>query len=353
MLLQADACFENIHGHMNKRESPVQMKPLLRACFAVFVWLAVAPALPAQQELRQTAAVLDSLEKRVRQSREQVAWLSARADSLAAVVEQQKKSGRGVLQDRALEAALHRADGLAAELQAAEARLDSARRAIRSEAVRLLQMLVRRVSALEKELEQAEKRSNRAEAARIRDLLADAESLRRRAEKWHVAPERGVVLVPVHIGPEDSPELLEEKADLLMDQADGLRRRAGILRRQLEVAAAEQHLQERLQAFVEDVRLFDPLSESVGERAGGAGESSPLASDARRSFDRETANSELLLSDELVVSSGLSGLSGAEREQALQTLRRQVQRMTALADSLAARAREVRLQARPQRPEEQ
>ena len=331
------------------------MKALLRFPYALAVLVFCSTFISAQTpELRTVAARFDSLEQIVLQHDGRVAALSASADSLAAIIAGRKTAGRGVLQDRALEAALHRADVLAEELQAAEVARDSAQQEIRRMAVRVLRYLTLRTRTLERELQQAEKRGDQALVPHLRRSLAAAGALRRRAEKWLQSENAAILLAPVHIAPGDSPGLLEEKADLLMDQADGLRRKARLLQQQVQQAEAEQRLHSRLQAFVEDVQLFDPLSESVG-RGEGAGQESfspELLDRAGRAVDKTGADENLLFSDELLLSVGLAELTGQAREEGLQSARARVQQMLFLADSLSARARDVLAKARAQQQEE-
>ncbi len=328
------------------------MKALLRIPCALAVLIFCSTFISAQTpELRTVAARFDSLEQIVLQHDGRVAALSARADSLAAIIADHKTAGRGVLQDRALEAALHRADVLAEELQAAEAARDSAQQEIRRMAVRVLRYLAVRTRTLEHELRQAEKRGDQALVPHLRRSLAAAGALRRRAEKWLQSENAAILLAPVHIAPGDSPGLLEEKADLLMDQADGLRRKARLLQQQVQQAEAEQRLHSRLQAFVEDVQLFDPLSESVG-REEGAGQESFSPDMLDRAANKTGAGENLLFSDELLLSVGLAELTGQAREEGLQSARARVQQMLFLADSLSARARDVLAKARAQQQEE-
>ncbi len=328
------------------------MKALLRFSCALSVLIFCSTFISAQTpELRTVAARFDSLEQIVLQHDGRVAALSARADSLAAIIAGRKTAGRGVLQDRALEAALHRADVLAEELQAAEAARDSAQQEIRRMAVRVLRYLTLRTRTLERELRQAEKRGDQARVPHLRRSLAAAGALRRKAEKWLQSENAAILLAPVHIAPGDSPGLLEEKADLLMDQADGLRRKARLLQQQVQQAEAEQRLHSRLQAFVEDVQLFDPLSESVG-RGEEAGQESFSPDMLDRDAKKAGAGENLLFSDELLLSVGLAELTGQAREEGLQSARARVQQMLFLADSLSARARDVLAKARAQQQEE-
>ena len=315
------------------------MKKILPAIFLV---ISIASAqTPLRQKLRTG---LDSLEARYRSASTASARLSRQADSLAAVI-QQRKGGksRSILSDRALADELRRSQELANDLQAARqieaTKLDS----LLQKAEQMLKILNDEITRLTVQFSAAKSDGDSAQQKKLAAELREAEQLRQRCQALLQNVPAPAPLLEVRLNPDDSPEALAQKADFLLDQSDRLRRNATRAEAKSKHLRQEINMRERLADFVQDLRVFDPGSEtpkSVGEAKNPRGEVVPISSDVNAGRESFLAgSSQIVLANEQLWPQDIAQLSDAELKKWISRLESQRRHWAAQADSLANQAK--------------
>jgi len=299
--------------------------------------------------LKALISQLDSFESRYRSASAAAEILSRQADSLAKVIQKRKSNNsRNILSDRALAEELKLSQELSGKLQDAqhfeEVQLDSLVR----KAEQTLKILNDEVTRLTIQFSAAKANGNSAQQKIFAGELREVESLRQRCQTLLKNTPAPAPLMQVMIQPDDSPEVIAQKADFVLDQSDRLLRNAMQTEEKAKQVRQELAMRERLADFVQDLRVFDPSSEAA---QGVSGSSDPTRSptgsleDASGSFaDRASTQpiNSLLLANDTVWPQDISQLSNANLKKWITQLENQRKHWLAQADSLVKRALDMR-----------
>jgi type IV secretory pathway TrbF-like protein len=320
---------------------------IIKQILAALLLLGSIAAAQAQSiQVPRLRAQLDSLEMRYRSASAASEVLSRQADSLAAVIKK-RKSARAVnlLKDRALAEELQRSQTLANNLQTARqlqaVQLDS----LIQKAEQTLKILNDEVTQLTLKFSAAKLEGNRDLQNRLATDLREVESLRQRCQTLLQNAPAPAPVIEVRANPDDSPEVLAQKADFLLDQSDRLRRSAAQAERKSKQVRQELTVRERLSDFVQDLRVFDPATETPRT----ANESATLTLDPGTDFNATPERvgfpagaAQLILVNEQFWPQDIGQLSNADLKRWISRLELQQRQWLMQADSLAQRSKELR-----------
>lgn len=298
---------------------------------------------------RALISQLDSYESRYHSASAASEILSHQADSLAKVIQKRKSNNsRNILSDRALAEELKLSQELSGKLQNAqhfeEVQLDSLIR----KAEQTLKILNDEVTRLTIQFSAAKSNGNSAQQKIFAGELREVEKLRQRCQTLLKNAPAPAPLMQVMIQPDDSPEVIAQKADFVLDQSDRLRRNAMQTEEKTNQMRQELAMRERLADFVQDLRVFDPSSEATqGAPATGNRSTSPLGIPETESgafADRAATQpiSNLLLANDAVWPQDISQLSNNDLKKWIAYLENQRRYWLAQADSLVKRALDMR-----------
>ncbi len=298
---------------------------------------------------RALISQLDSYESRYHSASAASEILSHQADSLAKVIQKRKSNNsRNILSDRALAEELKLSQELSGKLQNAqhfeEVQLDSLIR----KAEQTLKILNDEVTRLTIQFSAAKSNGNSAQQKIFAGELREVEKLRQRCQTLLKNTPAPAPLMQVMVQPDDSPEVIAQKADFMLDQSDRLLRNAIQTEEKAKQVRQELAMRERLADFVEDLRVFDPSSDAA-QSAAQSGDPTALPNESRDeasgSFADRAATqpiNSLLLANDTVWPQDISQLSNANLKKWITQLENQRKYWVAQADSLVKRAMEMR-----------
>lgn len=306
-------------------------------------------ALAQTESPKELIAQLDSYESRYRSASATTEILSLQADSLAKVIQKRKNNNsRNILSDRALAEELRLSHELSGKLQNAqhfeEVQLDSLIR----KAERTLKILNDEVTRLTIQFSAAKANGNSAQQKIFAGELRDVEALRQRCQTLLKNAPAPAPIMQVMIQPDDSPEVIAQKADFVLDQSDRLRRNALQTEEKAKQVQQELAMRERLADFVQDLRVFDPRSETAqsAPKTGDQSASPAGFPDGESGSFADRASSQpissLLLANDTVWPQDISQLSNADLKKWITHLENQRKYWLAQADSLVKRALDMR-----------
>lgn len=294
---------------------------------------------------KEITAQLDNNEARYYDATAAAENLSRRADSLAKIIQKRKSDkSRNILSDRALAEELRLSQELAGKLQGAQheqaVQLDSLIR----KAEHMLKILNDDVTRLTIQFSAAKANGNSAQQKVFAAELREADRLRQRCQTLLQNAPAPVPLLEVRIDPDDSPEAIAQKADFILDQTDRLRRNAAHVEEKTKQVQQELGMRERLADFAQDLRLFDPGTETAQSAEKSVATALPEGQGSSGLADRATAQplSGFLLINDPLWPQDISQLSNTDLRKWIARLENQRRYWLAQADSLVKRALEIR-----------
>lgn len=310
--------------------------------------------LPAAAATAQTPAIeplqakMDSLLQQYDLTVRERQQLSARADSLAQIVQARKQQDRNLVEARLLEADLQRSQQLSRRLQALQERENQ----LFAELVQFSETTLKKLNNDIGQISRALKRAPKHSA--VRDTLArhlqQAMALRTTCQTILAAAPIVVAITPVQVDSSDSPRKLAQKADFVRDQADRLKRAAGKMETRVAELRDEIYVRERLADFVDDLAMFDPSNENVSTSASSADRSTTLLPETeagnRPPNITDLSGSVAALTGSILATpadwtKNVGELSPAEIRALIDKLSRQQKAWLAKADSLEQRANQI------------
>ncbi len=256
------------------------------------------------------------------------------------------KESRSYFQQQRLERLLKDSQDVTRKIEKIDSQVQSLQNAYVKNANRLVYLYDAEISKRLKQLE-----NQKLESTRQRELLAEIERLRLRAEatKEKIGESKIMNLkIPrLAIEADDSPKQIEQKADLLKDQEDKLRATAARIEKQTADLKKEMELKSRMSDLMTDLSVFDQQEEAMGnvntfdvqDLTGEAG--APTSPDGQ--FGNEAGRGQIGKAIEQSLIFGQTDfdfgtLSPEELEDVIANLKKQEQRLKAQADSLARQA---------------
>lgn len=293
--------------------------------------------------LEKELARIDSL---IQQQNNQRTMLTRDVAAYAKEIRELKaKDSRSYFQQQRLERLLKDSQDVTKKIEKIDSQVQSLQNSYVKSANRLVYFYDAEISKRLKQLE-----NQKLESGRQRELLAEIERLRQRAEtaKDKIGESKIIThkIPRLAIEPDDSPKQIEQKADLLKDQEDKLRATAARIEKQTTDLKKEMELKNRMSDLVTDLSVFDQQEEALGnvntfdvqDLTGGAGPTTPdgqFGEGAGRGEIGKAIEQSLIFGQK---DFDFSNLSPEQLEDVIANLKKQEQRLKAQADSLAQQA---------------